>query len=149
MDTETRARLGLVGRLITELSPGSIKDLHLKTRAISILRDVVDPVREPIYPKVVYEVAGRIKDGHETVDDLLNSLAYLYEVGMQEGQYQSGISTQEAEPDADSIVDAKGLNVGLDAALQRLHSTAAQIATAAQRPRKWEDDADFFRKGGI
>lgn len=168
MDFETKEMLRVVGRLIVDMSPGSIQDLGRKTEALSILRRIVqadEPAPEPAYPYIVLEIGDRLialAEGRAE-GSFLDAVNEIYQVGQKEGAYREQCRTENGtkgcpERDQEDIrhaADAIGLTraagsiLGGKAARPDLFPSHAYNRAQANRTRDYPDDIEFFRQGGI
>jgi len=142
MDYEIKERLRLVGRLITDLSLGSIQDLGRKTEALSILRSVIqadEPRPEPAYSLDVVEAWERLhiqlSGGTDTNISALDIMNDLYEVGMKVGGWKAE-NAAKGRPERDCV----------ETVLSARNRAAAVERATGQRH---VDDIEFFRQGGI
>lgn len=159
MDFETKEMLRVVGRLITDLSPGSIQDLGRKTEALSILRGIVQTKRtlaaEPVYPRIVVETWERVHNVLAGVTDkgvsALDIIAELYAIGQKEGaarEYYRDTKTQAAEKDVCRSQEIPPSTKGMDDAAA-YSILGARAAGGLRASREHVDDIEFFRNGGI
>ena len=130
MDYELKERLHIVGRLITDISPGSIRDLERKAKALSILRDIVAP--EP-------EMIPAVKDGINSLERITGvkmgqEVVAVLEFVYSEGAY-NGHPSQPENPEKACVADAAAYSI--------------LGAKAANDRRSHVDDIEFFRNGGI